>query len=289
MADLTSAQRNKINLTMRQTPWYQDWFRSKGLDPNRVKLSDQQRSDLSSLAARNGMPLTDGLVLDQAGNVNVKHGFAGQPGWLKALEIGGAVAGSLLIPGSQTALGHVFGFGSTQAPIAGATQTLPTLTAVNSGAPIVAVGHAAAAPVAANVARNVGSFMGMGGGGFSVGDIVKSAVGPAIASATGLITSRSQTRSADRGLQAELDAQREAAALQSKSAADQLQYLKDVEAERKKEFDASEARNYGIYQDERDYDRNVFNQRQARLSPYRAIGSNALAAFGRPIGQVMGI
>lgn len=85
---------NSFNLQMRQQPWYQDWFRSQGLDPNRAKLSKQQRQQLEQVVLAHGAPsgLFQDMEIDPAGNLNNEHGFASQPTWLKALEIGGAVA-----------------------------------------------------------------------------------------------------------------------------------------------------------------------------------------------------
>jgi hypothetical protein len=92
MADLTPTQINDLNLHMRQQPWYQTWFQKQGLDPNQVKLSDSQRSALAQEAARNGMPLPPHMIIDPAGNTNTQHGFAGQPTWLKILEVAAPVA-----------------------------------------------------------------------------------------------------------------------------------------------------------------------------------------------------
>lgn len=267
MADLSSADRNKINLAMRSQPWYQGWFRAQGLNPNSVKLSDGQRQELAAVAAKNGMPIPAHGLIDQAGNVNIQHGFAGLPTWAKvAIESGAALTGAGAF--GIGPLAGVMGFGGSSAPVAASGAS-----AVASAAPVSAVG-------ATGGIGPVGSALGFGGpAGFSIGDIVKSAIGPAINATTGVLTARSQARSADRSLQSELDAQRESTAAQSKSAADQLQFLKDQEAARQKEFEKTQALNLDQY-----------NQQLARSAPFRAIGVNALARLGRPIsvGSAMG-
>lgn len=165
-------QRNDINLKMRSMPWYQDWFRSKGLDPNRVQLNDQQRAELTALAQKNGVPLSKDNVIDKAGNVNIHHGFQGQPGWLKGLEIAGAAAGGALLggPAIMGLLGHaapVAGTAGTAAGTggiatgAGTLSSLPAITSL-TGAPIAAAGGTGAG---LSVGSGLASTLGAGAGG----------------------------------------------------------------------------------------------------------------------------
>lgn len=116
-------QLNQLNLQMRQAPWYQNYFRQRGLNPNQVQLNDMQRQELSALAAQNGVPMGKDNIIDKAGNVNTHHGFAGQPGWLKGLEIGGAGAAGAFFGGPAIAslLGHgaAPGLSSSLADISG--------------------------------------------------------------------------------------------------------------------------------------------------------------------------
>ncbi len=91
MEDDEQAQ-NELNIKIKGQPWYTQFLQSIGQDPNRVKLSGDERKALQSIAARNGVQLPQGVQFDPAGNVNEKHGFAGQPGWVKAIEIGAALA-----------------------------------------------------------------------------------------------------------------------------------------------------------------------------------------------------
>lgn len=126
---------------MRAQPWYQTWFKSQNLDPNHVKLNDKQRAELAQQATVNGMPLPKGTIIDPAGNVNTHHGFAGQPGWLKALEIGGAgVAGAMFGgPAIMSLLGH----GATAGSAAGAASGVGS---VGAGGAATAAGTSALAP-----------------------------------------------------------------------------------------------------------------------------------------------
>lgn len=83
---------NDLNIKLKQQPWYQAFLAQIGQNPQRVQLSGDQRKALQALAAQNGITLPKGVQFDPSGNVNEQHGFAGQPGWAKALEIGGALA-----------------------------------------------------------------------------------------------------------------------------------------------------------------------------------------------------
>lgn len=85
---------NLLNQEMRSQPWYQQWFQSKGLDQNRVKLTEDQRDELTMLAAQHGMELGDRMKFDAAGNINQKGGFAGMPTWAKVAIAAAAVAGT---------------------------------------------------------------------------------------------------------------------------------------------------------------------------------------------------
>src|SRR3990167_7031179 len=94
---------NAFNVYLRTQPWYMEWFQSKGIDMNRVKLSKDQRKELEQVIIANGAAPPndfDDMIIDPSGNLNTEHGFASQPTWLKALEIGGAgaVGGYLAAP-----------------------------------------------------------------------------------------------------------------------------------------------------------------------------------------------
>lgn len=115
----------------------------------RVKLNDNQKLAVMdaarAYATRQGASIPEGMIIDQGGNLNTKHGFAGQPGWLKGLEIGGVAAGSMFIPGVQGALGGMLGSGG------GATSAGTAAAGTGTGA---AAGTAAAGSGFAAGARN---------------------------------------------------------------------------------------------------------------------------------------
>ncbi len=101
---------NELNIKLHAQPWYQAFLAKHGQNPQKVKLSGDQRTELQALAAQNGVTLPKGVQFDPSGNVNEQHGFAGQPGWAKAIEIGGALAAggyfaAPLFAGATPALG----------------------------------------------------------------------------------------------------------------------------------------------------------------------------------------
>lgn len=264
---------NSLNRLMRGQPWYQAFFASRGLNPNRVQLSKDQRNALRSLASQNGFDLGSGMTFDPAGNINQQGGYAGLPGWAKAAIIGGAALTGAGAAGFGP-LSGILGLGGSSAPAAG----------VAAGGVTPAVGGFSAVPAATAAAGggmgSVGSLLGLGGGGFSVSDIVRSVAGPGISGVTGLLATRSQNRAMDRATDAQVQAAREAADLQARSAADQLAFAR-AEADRQQQnYRETQDRNFGLYQ-----------AAQARLAPYRRLGESAIAAFGRPItvGSALGI
>lgn len=146
---------NAFNLYIRQQPWYEAWFRQQGLDPNKVKLSRGQQSQLEQLLAQQGVPVADGMHIDQAGNLNQKNrlgrniaigaamtgatlatmGAAGagpMAGWLGG---GGTVAGG---GGAAAAASPLGGYGATAIPAAVTGTTAATSAAVPAAAAAVA-------------------------------------------------------------------------------------------------------------------------------------------------------
>src|SRR5690349_1657016 len=95
---------NAFNLYIRQQPWYQAWFRQMGLDPNKVKLSRSQQSQLESLLARNGVPVQDGMHIDQAGNLNQKNRLG------RNLAIGAGIAGATVATMGAAGVGPMAGW-----------------------------------------------------------------------------------------------------------------------------------------------------------------------------------
>lgn len=122
---------NQFNITLRSQPWYQDYFKSRGLNPNKVKLSRRQQGELEQLMARNGMPVHSGMHIDNAGNVNQKNRLG------KIAAVAAPVAASMLIPGVREAVlshaGSLFGVGggggggTATGTVAGAGMSVPEL------------------------------------------------------------------------------------------------------------------------------------------------------------------
>lgn len=126
------AARNQLNITIRSQPWYQDFFKSKGLDPNQVQLSKDQQKELQALTVANGyLDPSDGHV-DAAGNISDFHGWKGLPTAAKIAIIGGA---------SVATLGAAGAFGGA-APVA---------SVAGGGGGSVAAGGAAAGGAGATV------------------------------------------------------------------------------------------------------------------------------------------
>lgn len=146
--DSSEREINEINLLMRQQGWYQEWFRQRGLDPNRVKLNEGQRKSLEATAAQNGFSLGGRMKVDEAGNINQKGGWAGlHPGWKAAIIGGTAVAGG-------AALGAFGGLGG------GGSASIGGSASAGAGAGGSAAGSVGAIPTIGSTA--IGTGMGYG-------------------------------------------------------------------------------------------------------------------------------
>lgn len=258
---------NALNLTIRQTPWYQQWFASQGLNPNRVKLTDTQRADLARTAAANGYQLGDRMKIDEAGNINQQGGYAGMPTWAKVAIAAAPVAGSMLIPGVREAtignIGSIFGAGG------GTTGT----TAAATGA--VADG-------------TLGTIAGVAGpaAGFGFKDILMAGLNPAIATVGGIYANRAQTSAARDAADAQTRAANYAADIQGQGAAAQLEFLREQEATRRREFEETQSRNFALAQEEQGYTRGLDARRYENLEPYRRVGVGSLYQLGQPIKNI---
>lgn len=105
---------NAFNLKIRTSPWYQEWFKQKGLNPNQVKLSSQQREELKQVVEQHtGFQFPGDMKIDPAGNLNEKGGWAGLP---KAVKIGIIAAAAV---GGGAALGAFGGVGGSSSAAAG--------------------------------------------------------------------------------------------------------------------------------------------------------------------------
>lgn len=91
------------------------------------------------------------------------------------------------------------------------------------------------------------------------------------------------SRSAKSATKAQVEAANNASAIEAKSAQDALDFAKEQEAARQREWQSAQDRNYGIYL-----------QQRKDLEPYRRLGAGAIGQMARPIprsgslGQMIG-
>lgn len=151
---------------------------------------------------------------------------------------------------------------------------LPAATLATAGLAAGAAAPAAAASAAGATAPAAGTL----------GSMIAGAGIPAgINAAAGIYGARTQANAANQSAQAQIEAANRAAELQYQSTQEALKFQRENEEQRRKEHADTEARNFGIYQDERDYTRGQRDQTLARLAPYRGMGLGALAQLGKPI------
>lgn len=158
---------NKINTTLKSQPWYQQFFKDRGIDPTRVKLSGTQRQALTGIAAQNGYALGDRMKFDEAGNMNQSGGFAGMPTWAKIAIAAapvvatagfgaagmGPMAGMMGAGGGGgAALGGSAATGLTSG-MAGAAPSIAGATTLAGGASLAGGGAAAAASAPSLMSR----------------------------------------------------------------------------------------------------------------------------------------
>lgn len=224
--DSHAASIDTFNRELRAQPWYQAWFRQQGLDPNHVHLSQGQRKQLEQLILQqDGVPpdAFNDMMIDPAGNLNTEHGFAAQPTWAKALEIGGAAAagGYFAAPylsgagaasggsgASAAGVGSGAGVGATGAGVAGAG--IPTI-----GSTAIGSGMAGAAPSLAGATTLAG---GATVGGSALGTLgAGSRISQALQLGGRLAGGASDQRSADRASQANYNVYADRARLDAES------------------------------------------------------------------------
>lgn len=179
-------QLNEFNAWLKTQPWYQQFFASRGLDMNRVKLSRGEQSQLESLMAQQGVSVPSGMHIDQAGNLNQKNrlvrntaiaagaaagAYFGGPALIGALSQGGsgvgaAGLGSGMNAATAGAAAHagsplLMGSGALTGIGAGAAGSVPTLAShgLFSGGASSAIGSTPS--LAGSTAQGAGS-MGMG-------------------------------------------------------------------------------------------------------------------------------
>jgi hypothetical protein len=129
--------RNKLNITIRSQPWYQDYFKSRGLDPNQVQLSKAQQQELQQLTVSNGfLDPSDGHI-DPAGNVSDFHGWKGLPTAAKVAIIAGAAAATA---GAAGAFGGGAGAASAASGTGGSIAAGGGVAAGGAGATVGTTG-----------------------------------------------------------------------------------------------------------------------------------------------------
>lgn len=79
-----------------------------------------------------------------------------------------------------------------------------------------------------------------------------------------------------------------AAELEAQSSSSALDFTKQQEAERQAEWNATQARNFQIHQDDVAREQGRYDALQARLEPYRRFGAGAVSQMGQPIPGSMG-
>jgi hypothetical protein len=158
---------NEFNLKIRTSPWYQEWFRAKGLNPNKVQLTKDQRNELKAVVEQNtDFKFPGDMKIDPAGNLNEKGGWAGLPTGVKLALIAAAAVGTA---GAAGAFGGAAGVG------AGGTGS--GLSAASTGAAFQGASPLLGAGTLAGGGSTLGTVASVAGGGSTLGKIAKTALG----------------------------------------------------------------------------------------------------------------
>ena len=158
----TEADIDTANRWMRSQPWYLEFLKANGQDPNRVRLNDNQRKQLGALMAQNGLPVPEKDEVDPAGNINPKgHKLRN---FLTAAAIGGAALTGFGLAGMGPLAGLGAGAGGA-AGAAGGAEALAT-PALTAGLPTgLSAGSMTAAELAGSAVPGVVSGAGTAAGG----------------------------------------------------------------------------------------------------------------------------
>ena len=159
---------NNFNLKIRTSPWYQEWFQAKGLNPNKVELTKDQRNELKAVVEQNtGFKFPGDMKIDPAGNLNEKGGWAGLPTGVKIALIAAAAVGTA---GAAGAFGGAAGVGAggTGSGLSAAT----TGAAFQGASPLLAGGT-----LAGGTGSTLGAVSTIAGGGSTLGKVAKSVLG----------------------------------------------------------------------------------------------------------------
>lgn len=183
---------DQANRWLREQPWYQSWLTTQGQNPARVHLSDQQRSQLLSIARTRGVGISNDFEIDPSGNINRKGhklrntliGIGAGGAALTGLGLAGLGPLSGVFGGGSAAAGGAAGLGGVEAGAAAGLSPYVASGALGSGLAGAGVEAGAAAglsPYVASGALGSGSTGSMVGGaaagGASAAGKVASAVG----------------------------------------------------------------------------------------------------------------
>lgn len=240
--DSSKSAINQANLTLRSQPWYQQWFQRQGLNPNQVQLSGAQRQELEALSAQHGMPLHENRM-----EIDPAGNINTQHGFRsQPTWLKALEIGAAGVAGGYLAAPYLAGAGG----------------AIGGGSGGVSAG--AGAGVASGATAGTA-------GGFGVGSALMGLT-PTIVGTVGSLYSQHAQNSANR----------DAAQISAQANTDALQFQREQLAQQQKQFDETQARNYGLYQEQNTYDRGLNAQRQARLAPYQQMGVGTLGQLTRP-------
>ena len=145
-----AAQANQASQFMRAQPWYQDFLKSQGQNPNNVHLTKDQAYQLLQLARQKGVGISTKYSLDSSGNIVSE----GMPGWEKAAIIAGIVVGGYFLAPAVIAAfgGEAAATSAATAAAAGDASAAAELTAAGATLASTATVPLATSTIAGSVA-----------------------------------------------------------------------------------------------------------------------------------------
>ena len=189
---------------------------------------------------------------------------------------GAAAGGGATVGGTAAAGGMTLG-GATAAPLA--SSAIGTGMAASAPAAVTGAtlgGAGATGALASTLGQSVGTVGGgsnaatsaAAGSGLTLSDWMTKLAPTALGAAASIYGVHAQTSASQKAADAQVAAAKYAADLQAKQAADSLAFLQQQEAERKAEWEKTQALNLDQY-----------NQQQVRLAPYRTLGGVGASAL----------
>lgn len=259
----SEASLDQWNNALRASPAYQKFIQQRGLVGKAGGWSKSDQAALEQTLRSSGIPIPDGMHIDQGGNLNQKN------------RLGRNVAIGAGITAAAVATAGVAGFG----PLAGAMG-----------------GGAGAGGVAGSVAGIDSTIAGMGAGGWATGTTM-AATAPSLASTLlrygfeyglptvgGLINSRNQSNANRDAAQIEADYNNRAL----DAALEEQKYRRGVDEENQRYTRGfnEEARGYdrAKYAESTNHGRRNYGNFVETLEPYRASGTAATQYASRLLG-----